>query len=76
MKNKPAPEITPQLAISAYAVLHQYCNSISPHDCNRCAFYEHCPECFMGVPGRAGRGNQKITKQRIKLESRYLPALF
>lgn len=29
-----------------------------------------------GMPGRSGRGNQKITKQRIKLESRYLPALF
>lgn len=43
------PEITPQLAISAFAVLHQYCNSISPHDCIRCTFYEHCPECFMGA---------------------------
>nr|DAU62038.1 MAG TPA: hypothetical protein [Caudoviricetes sp.] len=31
---------------------------------------------FYGVSGRSGRSNQKITKQRIKLESRYLPALF
>nr|DAP85628.1 MAG TPA: hypothetical protein [Caudoviricetes sp.] len=34
------------------------------------------PGVFHGVPGRSGRGNQKITKLRIKLESRYLPALF
>ena len=34
------------------------------------------PGVFHGVSGRSGRGNQKITKQRIKLESRYLPALF
>ena len=54
------PEITPQLAISAYAVLHQYCNSISPHDCNRCAFYEHCPECFMGCPGEQGEVIRKL----------------
>lgn len=48
MPDKLTPEITPQLAISAFAVLHQYCGSISPHDCIRCAFYEHCPGCFMG----------------------------
>lgn len=70
------PEITPQLAISAFAVLHQYCNSISPHDCIRCASHEALPGMLHGMPGRSGRGNQKITKQRIKLESRYLPALF
>lgn len=34
-----SPDITPQLAISAFTVLHQYCSSISPHDCIRCAFY-------------------------------------
>lgn len=34
------------------------------------------PGMLHGMPGRSGRGNQKITKQRIKLESRYLPALF
>ena len=28
------------------------------------------------MPGRSRRGDQEITKQRIKLESRYLPALF
>nr|DAE45276.1 MAG TPA: hypothetical protein [Caudoviricetes sp.] len=28
------------------------------------------------VSGRSGRDDQKITKRRIKLESRYLPALF
>ena len=54
MPDKPTPEITPQLAISAFAVLHQYCSSISPHDCIRCTFYEHCPECFMGCPGDQG----------------------
>ena len=54
------PDITPQLAISAFAVLHQYCNSISPHDCNRCAFYEHCPECFMGCPGDQGEVIRKL----------------
>jgi hypothetical protein len=54
------PEITPQLAISAFAVLHQYCNSISPHDCIRCAFYEHCPECFMGCPGNQGEVIRKL----------------
>lgn len=32
------PDITPQLAISAFTVLHQYCSSISPHDCIRCTF--------------------------------------
>lgn len=29
-----------------------------------------------GVSRRSGRDNKKITKQRIKSESRYLPALF
>ena len=38
-----SPDITPQLAISAFAVLHQYCSSISPHDCIRCAFYVSVP---------------------------------
>lgn len=28
-------DVTPQLAVSAFAVLQQYCNSISPHDCIR-----------------------------------------
>lgn len=54
------PDITPQLAISAFTVLHQYCSSISPHDCNRCAFYEHCPECFMGCPGDQGEVIRKL----------------
>lgn len=58
--NKPTPEITPQLAKSAFAVLHQYCSSISPHDCIRCAFYEHCPECFMGCPGDQGKVIRKL----------------
>ena len=45
------PDITPQLAISAFAVLQQYCDSISPHECMKCVFYEHCQECFTGCPG-------------------------
>lgn len=60
MPDKPTPEITPQLAISAFAVLHQYCSSISPHDCIRCTFYEHCPECFMGCPGDQGEVIRKL----------------
>jgi hypothetical protein len=48
------------LAISAFTVLHQYCSSISPHDCIRCAFYEHCPECFMGCPGDQGETIRKL----------------
>ena len=55
-----SPDITPQLAISAFAVLQQYCNSISPHDCIRCTFYEHCPECFMGCPGDQGETIRKL----------------
>lgn len=55
-----SPDITPQLAISAFAVLHQYCSSISPHDCIRCAFYKHCPECFMGCPGDQGEVIRKL----------------
>lgn len=60
MPDKLTPEITPQLAISAFAVLHQYCSSISPHDCIRCAFYEHCLECFMGCPGDQGETIRKL----------------
>ena len=55
-----SPDITPQLAISAFTVLHQYCSSISPHDCIRCTFYEHCPECFMGCPGDQGETIRKL----------------
>jgi hypothetical protein len=55
-----SPDITPQLAISAFTVLHQYCSSISPHDCIRCVFYEHCPECFMGCPGDQGETIRKL----------------
>lgn len=54
------PDITPNIAISAFAVLHQYCSSISPHDCIRCTFYEHCPECFMGCPGDQGETIRKL----------------
>ena len=43
------PDITPQLAISAYHVLQQYCTG-QPADCKGCGFYEHCPECFQGIP--------------------------
>lgn len=46
--------------ISAFEVLHQYCSSISPHDCIRCAFYEHCPECFIGCPGDQGETIRKL----------------
>lgn len=53
-------DVTPQLAASAFAVLQQYCNSISPHDCIRCTFYEHCPECFMGCPGDQGEIIRKL----------------
>ena len=60
MSDKLTPDITPQLAISAFTVLHQYCSSISPHDCIRCTFYEHCPECFMGCPGDQGEVIRKL----------------
>lgn len=60
MNDKLTPEITPQLAISAFTVLHQYCSSIGPHDCIRCTFYEHCPECFMGCPGDQGETVRKL----------------
>lgn len=60
MNDKLTPEITPQLAVSAFSVLHQYCSSISPHDCIRCTFYEHCPECFMGCPGDQGEMIRKL----------------
>lgn len=43
-----------------FTVLHQYCSSISPHDCIRCTFYEHCPECFMGCPGDQGEVIRKL----------------
>lgn len=49
MNNKPTPDITPNLAISAYHVLQQYCTG-QPADCRGCRFYEHCPECFQGIP--------------------------
>lgn len=49
MNNKPTPDITPQLAISAYHVLQQYCTG-QPADCKGCGFYEHCPKCFRGMP--------------------------
>lgn len=43
------PDITPNLAISAYHVLQQYCTG-QPADCKGCGFYEYCPECFQGIP--------------------------
>lgn len=43
------PDITPNLAISAYHVLQQYCTG-QPANCKGCGFYEHCPECFQGIP--------------------------
>nr|DAO56588.1 MAG TPA: hypothetical protein [Caudoviricetes sp.] len=49
MNSKPTPDITPNLAISAYHVLQQYCTG-QPADCKGCGFYEHCPECFRGMP--------------------------
>ena len=49
MNNKPTPDITPNLAISAYHVLQQYCTG-QPVNCKGCGFYEHCPECFQGIP--------------------------
>lgn len=49
MNNKPKSDITPNLAISAYRVLQQYCTG-QPADCKGCGFYEHCPECFQGIP--------------------------
>lgn len=49
MNNKPKPDITPNLAISAYRVLQQYCTG-QPVNCKGCGFYEHCPECFQGIP--------------------------
>jgi hypothetical protein len=60
MSDKLTPEVTPQFAVSAFAVLHQYCSSISPHDCIRCTFYEHCPECFVGCPGDQGEVIRKL----------------
>lgn len=49
MNSKLTPDITPNLAISAYHVLQQYCTG-QPADCKGCGFYEHCPECFQGIP--------------------------
>lgn len=49
MTDKPTPDITLILAISAYHVLRQYCTG-QPADCKGCGFYEHCPECFRGMP--------------------------
>ena len=54
------PEITTQLAISAFAVLQQYCDSISPHECTKCVFYEHCTESFMKCPGDQGEIIRKL----------------
>lgn len=41
-------------------LFEKYCSSTSPHDCIRCAFYEHCPECFMGCPGDQGEIIRKL----------------
>ena len=49
MNSKHTPDITPNLAISAYLVLQQYCTG-QPVNCKGCGFYEHCPECFQGIP--------------------------
>lgn len=49
MSDKLTPDITPNLAISAYHVLQQYCTG-QPVDRKGCGFYEHCPECFQGIP--------------------------
>ena len=49
MSDKLTPDITPNLAISAYHVLQQYCTG-QPADCKGCGFYEYCPECFRGMP--------------------------
>lgn len=49
MSDKTTPDITPQLAISAYNVLAQYYQG-QPTDCKGCGFYEHCPERFQGIP--------------------------
>lgn len=49
MSDKPTLDITPQLAISAYNVLAQYCQG-QPVNCEGCGFYERCPECFIGIP--------------------------
>ena len=49
MSDKFTPDITPQLAISAYHVLQQYCTG-QPEDCRGCGFYGHCTECFLGMP--------------------------
>lgn len=49
MPDKLTPDITPQLAISAYHVLQQYCTGQTVN-CKDCGFYEHCPECFQGTP--------------------------
>ena len=39
MNNKPTPDITPNLAISAYHVLQQYCTG-QPANCKEYRFYE------------------------------------
>ena len=57
--NKSTPDITPNLAISAYNVLQQYCVG-QPTDCKGCGFYEYCPECFMGCPGEQGELIRKL----------------
>lgn len=55
MSDRPTPDVTPQLAISAFAVLQQYCNGISSHECITCAFYSVCEDCFIRCPGDQGK---------------------
>lgn len=51
MSDKLTPEITPQLAISAFAVLHQM------------HILRILPGMLHRMPGRSGRDDQEITKQ-------------
>lgn len=60
MPDKLTPEITPQLAVSAFAVLHQYCSSISPHECITCVFYSVCEDCFIRCPGDQSETIRKL----------------
>lgn len=44
------PDITPELAISAYNVIRQYCENQKA--CEDCAFAETaCSKCFICTPG-------------------------
>lgn len=45
MNDKPTPDITPNLAISSYNVLQQYCTG-QPVNCKGCGFYETLPGMF------------------------------